>query len=104
LYSIDVATKLSEKCAEFKKEGKLQQNDPKYVEWEKKKSDEMKEIEAVSQFFFLSNYIYSRTDSMPSYVSSGLLTVPPTEKTSSKMLVGCDETRRLLYFSKQAAA
>ncbi|KAJ7170688.1 hypothetical protein C8R43DRAFT_60482 [Mycena crocata] len=46
LYSTDVATELSEKCAEFKIRGVLQTKDPKYLEWYKHKTKETEERNA----------------------------------------------------------
>ncbi|KAJ6513301.1 hypothetical protein C8R45DRAFT_963164 [Mycena sanguinolenta] len=44
LFSIDVATRLSEECEAFRKKGNLQTSDPKYNAWLTQKEDEMKEI------------------------------------------------------------
>ncbi|KAJ6513375.1 hypothetical protein C8R45DRAFT_344988 [Mycena sanguinolenta] len=44
LFSIDVATRLSEECEDFREDGNLQMSDPKYKTWFTQKEDEMKEI------------------------------------------------------------
>ncbi|KAJ7274433.1 hypothetical protein B0H12DRAFT_398360 [Mycena haematopus] len=51
LFSIHVATKLSEECAVFRdsKNGNLQMSDLKFTEWFTQKNDEMKEINAHAQ-------------------------------------------------------
>ncbi|KAF7330532.1 F-box domain-containing protein [Mycena venus] len=46
VYSYDVATKLNEECAAFRKGGAIDTTDPAYTEWYERKYNEIKEINA----------------------------------------------------------